>query len=122
MNRGFEQWRKLGKVPNKRHKYGARKVEVNGEVLDSTLEARHYARLLMLQKAGEVVEIRRQVPFIIEAIPKELSLKYVADFVVTFKDGHTEVQDCKGFETREYKRKKRLLKKLLNIEIIEVRK
>ena len=120
MSKRFAGWNKISAI--KRHKFGAQKATVNGEMLDSRLEGRHYAKLLLLQKAGEVMEIKRQVPFVVTAEPKELSVKYVADFVVTFKDGREEIQDCKGYETREYKRKKRLLKKFLNIEIVEIKR
>lgn len=119
MSRLFPGWNKKSL---RRHKFGAQKAVVNGEMLDSLLEGRHYAKLLLLQKAGEVLEIKRQVPFVVEAEPKELSVRYIADFVVTFKDGKVEVQDCKGYATREYKRKKRLLKKFLNIEIVEIKR
>lgn len=48
-------------------KYGSRKVHRNGTVYDSRAEARRGAELALLQRAGEIRKLRRQVPY--ELIP-----------------------------------------------------
>jgi hypothetical protein len=43
--------------------------------------------------------------------------KYIADFRVFHNDGTITVEDVKGFETAIFKRKKRIMKKLFNIDV-----
>jgi hypothetical protein len=48
------------------------------------------------------------------------SYKYVADFVYTdTHTGDTIIEDVKGFRTREYLKKKKLMKKVYEIDIVE---
>ena len=71
-----------------------------------------------MEKAGAISDLKTQVPF--ELNPGGThSLKYIADFVYT-ENGKTIVCDAKGYKTREYKKKKRLMKQVHNIEIKEV--
>jgi len=97
-----------------RSKYHAKKTEVDGIVFDSKKEAEYYATLLLLQKSGVVVKLERQVKFELQPHFRynkkmERAITYVADFVVTYKDGHEEVVDVKGMRTREYSLKRKLL-------------
>ena len=48
-----------------RNKYGAKKVEVNGEKFDSKLEHSRWCGLLVAEKAGLISELKRQVPLIL---------------------------------------------------------
>lgn len=87
---------------------------MDGITFDSRKEANYYCELKMLKQAGEVLEIELQVPY--ELQPKYWykgkairAIKYVADFRVTYADGHIEVIDTKGVRTEAYKIKKRLL-------------
>lgn len=96
------------------NKYHAKKKEVDGIVFDSKKEAEYYLTLCWMQKAGLVVKIERQVAFELQPSFKykgktERAIKYMADFVVTYKDGHTEVVDVKGMRTRDYVMKRKLL-------------
>lgn len=96
-------------------KYNAQKTTVNGITFDSKKEANYYCELMMLQAGGVVKKFDMQVPY--ELQPgyrnrqgkKIRPIKYLADFVVEFKDGHKEVVDVKGFRTKEYELKKKLL-------------
>lgn len=97
----------------KNNKYGNKKVNVGGETFDSRLEARRFQILRLLERAGEIRDLRRQVPF--ELIPaytkgrrKVRPAVYVADFVYTDKHGRTHVEDTKGYKTAEYKLKKKI--------------
>lgn len=107
-----------------RNKYGARKVTVDGETFDSTKEYRRYKELLLLQRAGKISDLRRQVPF--ELIPAqrvdgkvvERACVYKADFVY-HQDGKDVVEDSKGFKTPEYKLKKKLMLYVHGIRIKE---
>lgn len=106
-----------------RNKYYSRKITIEGMTFDSKKEARRYRELRLLEKAGEVTDLKRQVeyeliPAQFEEIPTgetykrgdrkgqpktkrvclELGVKYVADFTYTTKDGETVVEDVKGYK------------------------
>lgn len=100
-------------------KYGNSKTEVDGIVFDSAKEAGRYKELLLLRKAGLIGIIQLQVPYELNDGGRH-SLRYIADFVyVDAVTGKTVVEDVKGFRTREYLKKKRLMLKVHNIEITE---
>lgn len=102
-----------------RSKYGARKKNVDGIIFDSVAEATRYSELKTLLKAGEIGFLKLQVPF--ELNPNgNFSYKYIADFTYTdSKTGKTIVEDKKGFKTKDYKKKKKLMLKVYNINISE---
>lgn len=103
----------------KRGKYGNVKTEVNGEVFDSAKEAEYYKTLLWRLKAGEIGLIERQVEY--ELNPGgTYSLKYYADFRFVDSQGITHVIDVKGFRTREYLKKKKLMWKVHKVKIEEI--
>jgi len=107
-------------------KYGNRKTVVDGIVFDSVKESRYYMHLKLMEKAGYVVKIQRQVPFILQDGFRKggkaiRPIKYIADFVVEYADGHTEVIDVKGCKTDVYLLKKKLFEyKYHNMTIVEV--
>lgn len=43
------------------NKYGAKKIVVNGEAFDSRMEARRWRELRIIQRAGEIDGLQRQV-------------------------------------------------------------
>lgn len=52
------------------------------------------------------------------------AISYVADFKVTYKDGHVEIQDVKGIETEAFKLKRKLFEAAypaLTIRIVRVK-
>lgn len=95
-------------------KYYNRKVVIDGITFDSRKEGNFYCELKMLRMAGEVIDFERQVTF--ELQPKfkhfgktERAIKYIADFVVHYKDGRTVVVDVKGDKTAVYRIKRKML-------------
>ena len=95
-------------------KYNAVKTEIDGIIFDSKKEAEYYKNLLLLKQAGEVVDIKLQPEFelqegYIKDGAKIRPIKYIADFLVVYKDGHIEIIDTKGYR----KDKVYLLKKKL---------
>lgn len=92
-------------------KYSNKKIITNEGKFDSKKEYKVYQDLLLLQKAGEIATIERQVKYVlIPPAPKiQLGITYNADFVVTYKNGLIEVIDAKGFKTKEYIIKKKLM-------------
>lgn len=123
----------------KYQKYKNQKATVDGVFFDSKKEARRYAELKMLQKAGEIQNLELQKPF--ELIPAqyesyarygengkrlkdgkrcvEKSCVYKADFVYT-ENGKLVVEDTKGMRTKDYIIKRKLMLYVHGIRIKEV--
>lgn len=100
-------------------KYHNSKTVIDGIRFDSKKEAKRYLELKILEKAGVIKELKRQVPYIL--IDKSCygrAIKYVADFVY-LENGQLVVEDVKGVRTPVYKLKKRLMAEVYGIEIKE---
>ena len=125
-------------------KYRNKKAYSNGIVFDSIREKKRYNELLLLERAGVITNLRRQVPFELvpaqyEEIPTgetysrgdkkgypktkkvctEKSVRYIADFVYT-ENGKTVVEDAKGLRTTDYIIKRKLMLYFHDIRIKEV--
>ena len=102
------------------NKYGAKKVTApDGQKFDSMKEYNRYCVLKLLQRAGKISDLKRQVKF--ELIPKqegELTCNYVADFTY-YQNGEYIVEDVKGCKTDVYKIKKKLMRWRYGIRIYE---
>lgn len=106
----------------KRPKYGNRKVvDAEGNVHDSTKEFRRWEELQFRARAGELAELRRQVPFAL-VVNGVLVCQYVADFV--YREGATTiVEDCKSPPTRKlaaWRIKRKLMLACHGIDVREV--
>lgn len=106
-----------------RSKYGNRKVEQDGITFDSLKEMRRWNELVLLQRAGVISELRRQVAY--ELVPsvildgrKQRPVSYVADFQYR-ENGVLVTEDSKGFRTPEYRIKRKLMAHVHGIEIRE---
>ena len=105
-------------------KYHNRKVTRDGETFDSVKEYRRFCELRLLERAGAVTDLRRQVKF--ELIPAqridgkvvERACGYVADFVY-MENGQQVVEDTKGMRTQEYRLKRKLMLWVHGIRIKE---
>lgn len=108
-----------------RSKYHAKKVTHNGITYDSKKELQRHSELLLLERAGVIQGLQRQVKY--ELIPSqrvagkvvERPVAYVADFVYQ-QNGNTVVEDTKGFRTKEYIIKRKLMLWVHGIKIREV--
>lgn len=122
--RGYKFAKTVENIPNnipvpKKSKYGNKKTIVDDIQFDSTKEANRYKELKLLLKAGHIWLLEMQVPFELNTGGTH-SLVYIADFVyIDILTGEKVIEDVKGFRTREYKKKKRLIKKVYNIKIKE---
>lgn len=116
-------------------KYGSRKCTYDGMTFDSKRERDRYCDLRILEKAGQISDLRCQVKYTLipeqrgpDALgPKggrkrgkilEKACCYVADFVY-IKDGKTVVEDVKGVRTKDYIIKRKLMLWLHGIRIQE---
>lgn len=119
-------------------KYHNKKVVVNGITFDSRKEAKRWGELSLLETAGAISDLQRQVKYILipaqrepdtvgarggikkgKVIEKECA--YIADFV--YKDltlNETVVEDTKGFKTKDYIIKRKLMLYVHNVKIKEV--
>lgn len=80
-----------------RRRYGwkAKKTAAsNGVVCDSAGEARRYSELLLLERCGDISDLRRQVKYPLE-VNGVLVGFYTADFVYA-EGGREVVEDYKG--------------------------
>lgn len=123
-----------------RNKYHARKCYVGDMVFDSRKERNRYYELCLLEKAGKITNLRRQVKYVLiptqyetfarysnktgkrlkdgkKLIEKECA--YIADFVYE-ENGQTIVEDTKGCKTKEYIIKRKLMFYVYCIRIREV--
>lgn len=109
-------------------KYKNRKVTVNGITFDSMKEANRWGQLKLMERAGRISNLRRQVRFCLipeQRMPDTLGPRggrrkgkiiekgcyYVADFVYE-ENGRTVVEDTKGFPTEAYKIKRKLMRQM----------
>ena len=102
------------------NKYNARKCEYAGMTFDSRKELARYKELRLLEQAGQISDLRRQVEF--ELIPKqqgERKAVYTADFVYR-ENGAEVVEDVKGVKTRDYILRRKLMRWVHGITIREV--
>lgn len=99
-------------------KFGNVSTIVDGIRFDSLKEARRWGELRLLEKAGEIRGLKRQVRIALEGrngpirfVPSGRAAVYVADFVYEDRRlGWAEViEDSKGFETPEFKIKRAVL-------------
>lgn len=120
------------------NKYHAHRIEEGGETFDSRKEYLRWVELNMMQRAGEITNLRRQVKFVLipaqrepdKVGPKggtrkgkllERECSYIADYVYTDAwTGETVVEDTKGMKTEVYKIKRKLMLFRHGIQIREV--
>ena len=103
------------------NKYHSKKVEYDGINFASRLERDRYIELKQLEKAGIIKNLQLQVKY--EVIPKqkgERAANYIADFVYEDAQGVTVVEDTKGFRTRDFILKRKLMLYVHGIRVQEV--
>ena len=121
--------------------YNIKTKASDGTVFDSRKEAQRWEQLLLLQKAGKIVELQRQVEY--ELIPNqyetyerfsktgkrlkdgtrliERKADYIADFVYhDAETGELIVEDTKGVRTKDYILKRKLMLLVHGIKIREI--
>lgn len=102
-------------------KYGNRKTHIGNDVFDSAAEARRWTDLQLLQKAGRIRGLERQVkyelaPPVVLGGRKKPALRYVADFSYWQGDALI-VEDVKGVVTPLFRVKQHLMKSVHGIEV-----
>ena len=125
----------------KANKYRNKKVIVNGETFDSEKEYKRYRELLLLERAGAITDLQRQVKFVLipaqyetfERYGKrgqrlkdgkrciERGVDYYADFVYK-ENGKQIIEDTKSDPTRteSYIIKRKLMLFIHGIKVKEI--
>lgn len=121
--------------------YNVKTRALDGTVFDSLKEARRWDELTLLQRAGKITNLQRQVAY--ELIPAqyetyaryskkgeklkeglrlvERKVEYIADFTYTDTEtGEFIVEDTKGVKTKDYIIKRKLMLAVHSIRIKEV--
>jgi hypothetical protein len=101
----------------RRTKYNNTRVVVDGYKFDSKREATRYGVLKMLAMAGEITELEVHPEY--DLTTNGVSVcKYEADFSY-LRNEKRVVEDVKGVRTPVYKIKKKLMRAIYNIDILE---
>jgi sporulation protein YlmC with PRC-barrel domain len=95
-------------LQRKANKYGAKKTTFQGRIYDSKGEAGLAQEIDLLVKAGEVKQVEPQKTFPLYGKNGARICYHRVDFLLTFKDGHQEVQEYKGLATPVWKIKRDL--------------
>ena len=123
MKASFNGFGSFGKPANK---FGSSKVKINGMTFDSEGEYNRYCELRLRERLGLIRNLKHHVSF--ELIPaqticgaKVRGSSYEADFVYEQSpDWQQVVEDYKGYKTPEYILKRKMMKFLLGIDVVEV--
>ncbi len=102
------------------NKYKNKPTVIDGIRFMSQKEGVRYVQLKQLLKARLITNLELQPPFncVINGVK---ICKYLADFrYIDVKTNEEIVEDVKGFKTSIYRLKKKLVKALFNIDIIEI--
>jgi hypothetical protein len=94
-------------------KYHAKRTEIDGIAFDSKIEGDYYDYLKRQKKEGKITDFELQPSFTLQPnFTKDgktiRSIIYKADFRVYHLNGETEIIDVKGFETPDFKIKRKL--------------
>lgn len=121
-----------------KNKYGNHKIEYDGAVFDSTKEVLRYKELLLLLSEGIISGLQRQVKYVLIPAQREpgsigprggfkpgklleAECSYYADFVYKVNEtGETVVEDVKGYKTKDYLIKRKLMLFVFGIQIKEI--
>lgn len=99
-------------------KYRNVRTTVDGIAFASRREANRYAELKMEQQAGEITDLRRQIPFSLDVNGIHIC-DYEADFVYT-REHKQIVEDAKGKRLELFRLKKALMLAIHGIVVVEV--
>jgi hypothetical protein len=118
------------KMKQPKPKYRNKKVMVDGIQYDSGLEARRHGELQLLQSAGCISDLRRQVefPYVVDG---KVIFIWIADHCYKDESGNDVVEDVKALSQKKdgtyirptctpvYRLKKRLIESQYGIKIFE---
>lgn len=95
------------------YKFRSKKTEYNGRWFHSKGEAGYAMELDWRKKAGEILDYQEQYKVELK-VNGILICNYYVDFRVINKHGGVEFHEYKGFETKDWQMKWKLLQALIN--------
>lgn len=104
-------------------KYRNVKVTLDGYTFDSKKEAKRYGELKALERNGDISNLTVHPRYTIQIRERGqwyLICIYEADFCYFTAQSDLVVEDCKGVKTPVYKLKKKLMKAVHNIDVVEI--
>ena len=106
--------RNIWNCNNYGNKYNAEKTVIDGIKFDSKKEARRYAELKLLERAGVISDLKLQPKFVLQEGFRQngkayREISYIADFSYV-ENGKLVVEDTKGFKTEVFKIKEKLFR------------
>lgn len=109
-------------------KYRAIKTVVGDLTFDSKAEARRYGELRLMERAGLIENLQRQIPIVLlptvkfhDAKRAQPALRYIPDFTYYEWQAGKKikvVEDVKGIQTPAFVIKRHALKALFNIDVL----
>lgn len=115
--------------PRRPNKYAARRTTVAGVTYDSAAEARRGRDLELMERAGLIRDLRRQVshalwcggiPILIRSAgyPNGRQARYVVDFQYTdVEAGEIVLEDVKGMDTPVSRLKRAILEAMTGLQV-----
>jgi len=101
-----DQYRAMTAKPAKGNKYNAKRTQRDGMWFDSEREADRWSELKLLEKAGEIINLKRQERYPLLGANGDLkgasgrTLSYIADFTYfDRRENRQIVEDIKGHQT-----------------------
>lgn len=94
-------------------KYNSKKTTIGCETFDSKKEAQRWQELRLMEKCGNIHDLRRQVPFVLIPAQYETYPRW------SKKTGSRIVEDSKGVRTADYIIKRKLMLYIHGIRIVE---
>lgn len=112
---------------SKAHKFNAQRTELDGHSFASKAEARRYAELKLLEKAGQIRGLVLQPKYPLYAYAATATGfvstvigHYIADFSYLDRDNQQVVEDVKGMRTAVYRLKKKHFEVQHGMSITEI--
>lgn len=108
------------------NKYSAKRTTVDGITFDSKHEAKRWMELRILEKAGEIDNLKRQVPIMLQGKNGPIltrngrNMRLTVDFsYLDCKAGGIIYEDAKGVPTRDYE-VRRAIAAAQGIDVMEI--
>lgn len=115
-----------GKPEEKKNKYRAQSVVLDGIRFDSKKEGARYVQLSLLQKAGSIRDLELQIPVMLQGRDGPLKTRIGRDMRITVDFYYFDIalgiwvwEDAKGMVTRDYE-VRRSVAGAMGIEVTEV--
>ena len=100
----------MASVIRRARKYGNVPTTIDGERFDSKAEAKRWTQLQLLQRAGEITDLRRQVTYPLFGMGGTKVGTWRVDFAYREKNGQAVVEEQKGPVARDFPLRLKLFK------------